>query len=214
MRHMREEELIAYREGVAEQRAVIADHLSACEKCRAEMGRIEAVLAVLDTLPVPDPGADYGRNVWKEIAPRLAEKPDRWWQVWLQPRQLAAAGGIVALIIAAFIVGRATKRVGPGDNAANREQVRERVLVVAVGEHLGHSERMLIELSNEAPDDPKQKEVDISAEQRRAEDLLQENRLYRQTALREGDAGLASVLDELERVLLDVAHSRGEGSPG
>ena len=99
------------------------------------------------------------------------------------------------------------------DNVANREQVRERVLVVAVGEHLGHSERMLIELSNEAPDDPKQKEVDISAEQRRAEDLLQENRLYRQTALREGDAGLANVLDELERVLLDVAHSPGEVTP-
>ena len=91
--------------------------------------------------------------------------------------------------------------------------MRERVLVVAVGEHLGHSERMLIELSNEAPNDPKQKQVDISAEQRRAEDLLQENRLYRQTALQEGDAGLASVLDELERVLLDVAHSPGEVTP-
>jgi len=85
--------------------------------------------------------------------------------------------------------------------------------VLAVGEHLGHSERMLIELSNEAPDNAKQKEVDISAEQRRAEDLLQENRLYRQTALQEGDAGLASVLDELERVLLDVAHSPEQVTP-
>ena len=55
--------------------------------------------------------------------------------------------------------------------------------------------------------------MDISAEQRRAEDLLKENRLYRQTALQEGDAGLANVLDELERVLLDVAHSPGEVTP-
>jgi hypothetical protein len=91
--------------------------------------------------------------------------------------------------------------------------VRERILVVAVGEHLGHSERMLVELSNAAPSGSAQKEVDISAEQRRAEDLLQENRLYRQTALQEGDAGLASVLDELERVLLDVAHSPDEVTP-
>src|SRR5437867_10029727 len=121
MRHMREEELIAYREGVAERRAVIADHLSACEKCRAEMERIEAVLAALDTLPVPDPGADYGRQVWKEIAPRLAEKPDRWWLVWFEPRRLAAAGGIVALIIAVFVVGRVRKRVGPAENVRNRE---------------------------------------------------------------------------------------------
>jgi hypothetical protein len=87
------------------------------------------------------------------------------------------------------------------------------VLVVAVGEHLGHSERMLVELSNAAPNNSAQKEVNISAEQRRAEDLLQENRLYRQTALQEGDAGLASVLDELERVLLDVAHSPEEVTP-
>src|SRR5260370_18096331 len=72
---------------------------------------------------------------------------------------------------------------------------------------------MLIELSNAAPNDPAQKEVNISAEQHRAEDLLQENRLYRQTALQEGDAGLASVLDELERVLLDVAHSPEKVTP-
>jgi anti-sigma factor RsiW len=213
MKHMTEEELIAYREGVAEQRTVISEHLAACDDCREELERIEAVLAALDTLPVPDPGADYGRRVWREIAPQLAEKPVRWWQVWLEPRRLSAAGAVAALIIAAFVAGRITKRVNMSDNVASKEQVRERVLVVAVGEHLGHSERMLVELSNAAPNSPAQKEVNISAEQRRAEDLLQENRLYRQTALQEGDAGLASVLDELERVLLDVAHSPDEVTP-
>jgi hypothetical protein len=213
MKHMTEEELIAYREGIAEQRAVISQHLAVCEECRAELHRIEAVLAALDTLPVPDPGADYARQVWKEIAPRLAEKPGQWWQVWLEPRRLAAAGAIMALIIAAFVAGRFTNRGGASDNVATKEQVRERILVVAVGEHLGHSERMLVELSNAAPNDPKQKEVDISSEQRRAEDLLQENRLYRQTALQDGDAGLASVLDDLERVLLDVAHSPDAVTP-
>jgi anti-sigma factor ChrR (cupin superfamily) len=65
MKHMTEEELIAYREGVAEQRAVISEHLAACEECRGELDRIEAVLAALDTLPVPDPGTEYGRHVWQ-----------------------------------------------------------------------------------------------------------------------------------------------------
>jgi len=213
MKHMTEEELIAYREGVAEQRAVISEHLAACQECREELQRIEAVLAALDTLPLPDPGAEYGRQVWKEIAPRLAEKPGHWWQAWLEPRRLAAAGAFVALVVGAFLAGRISKKGDVGDNVASKEQVRERILVVAVGEHLGHSERMLVELSNAAPSGPKQKEVNISAEQRRAEDLLQENRLYRQTALQDGDAGLASVLDELERVLLDVAHSPDEVTP-
>src|SRR5436309_16105340 len=151
MRHMREEELIAYREGVAERRAVIADHLSACEKCRAEMERIEAVLAALDTLPGPEPGADYGRQVWKEIAPRLAEQPGRWWRAWFEPRGIGAAGGMVALIVAAFVAGRITKHGGIGDNVVNKGQVRERVLVVAVGEHVGDSEQMLFELSKGGP---------------------------------------------------------------
>jgi hypothetical protein len=213
MKHRTEEELIAYREGVAEQRAVISEHLAACEECRGELERIEAVLAALDTLPVPDPGTDYGRQVWREITPRLEEKPGPGWRIWFVPRRLAAAGAVMALIVAAFVVGRFTKRGAADDNVANQEQVRERVLVVAVGEHLGHSERMLVELSNAAPNDPKQREVNISAEQRRAEDLLEENRMYRQTALQEGDAGLASVLDELERVLLDVAHSPEEVTP-
>jgi hypothetical protein len=91
-------------------------------------------------------------------------------------------------------------------------EVRERVLVVAVGEHLGKSEMILMELSNAQPDNGK-KLINISTEQRRAEDLVEENRLYRQTALNGGDNAMASTLDELQRVLLDVANSPAEVTP-
>jgi len=212
MKHMTEEELIAYREGVTTERAGIAEHLKGCDECRAEFERIEAVLAALDTLPVPDPGDDYGRRVWQQIAPRLPERPMRWWQSWFQPKRLAALGAVAALVVAAFVIGRHT---GPGtpDLSANKDQIRERILVVAVGEHLGRSEMMLVELSNAEPNSPAQKKVNIGSEQRRAEDLLDENRLYRQTALEQGDTALASVLDDLERVLLDVAHSPDQVTP-
>jgi len=214
MKHLTEEELIAYREGVANERAGIAGHLAACEECRAELERIEAVLAALDTLPVPDPGDDYGRRVWQQLAPRLPEKRKPWWQPWFEPKRLGALGALAAMLVIAFLAGRITKdRPSKPDVVANREQIRERVLVVAVGEHLGRSEMMLVELSNAAPRDPAQKQVNISAEQRRAEDLLDENRLYRQTAVQEGDTALANMLDELERVLLDVAHSPEEVTP-
>ena len=214
MKHLTEEELIAYREGIASEKAAMAVHLSGCDECRRELERLDAVLAALDTLPVPDPGADYGRRVWQQIALRLPEKSTRWWQVWMEPRRLAGMGAVAALVIAAFLVGRiSTTRDRTVEKAANQEQVRERVLVVAVGQHLGRSEMMLVELSNAEPANPKQKQVNISAEQHRAEDLLEENRLYRQTALQEGDAGLANILDELERVLLDVAHSPEEVTP-
>lgn len=227
MNHPNEEELIAYHGGEPAKREAIAAHVADCPECRAELARIDAVLAALSSLPVPDPGADYGARVWQKIAPCLPERPPvRWWQfdssgiaagwrAWLQPRRLAALGAVAALAIVAFVAGRVTKQppVGPEVATADTSKIRERVLVMAVGEHLGRSEMMLIELGNTEPESRKQKEINISGERRRAADLVQENRLYRQTALEQGDTALAGVLDELERVLLDVAHSPGEVTP-
>ena len=102
MNHPNEEELIAYHGGEPVKREAIATHVADCPECRAELARIDAVLAALSSLPVPDPGADYGARVWQKIAPRLPERPPvRWWQfdsssiaagwrAWLQPRRLAA----------------------------------------------------------------------------------------------------------------------------
>jgi hypothetical protein len=227
MNHPNEEELIAYHAGEPAKREAIAAHVADCPACRAELARIDAVLAALSSLPVPDPGADYGQRVWQKIAPRLPERPPvRWWQfdssslaagwrAWLEPRRLAALGAVAAIVIVAFVAGRISgPKVTPNEIAtADASKIRERVLVMAVGDHLGRSEMMLIELGNAEPENSKQKEVNISTERRRAEDLVQENRLYRETALEQGDTALAGVLDELERVLLDVAHSPGEVTP-
>jgi hypothetical protein len=216
MKHPKEEELIAYHSGEEADRVGIAGHVADCPECRAELERIEAVLAALSSMPVPDPGEDYGRRVWQQIAPRLPERRARWWDFlfsearrvnWFEPRRWVAAGAVAALVIAAFLAGRATKHGGEVSVAVDQGKVRERVLIMAVGEHLGRSEMVLVELANAEPHGAGQKQVNISGEQRRAEDLLEENRLYRQTALEQGDTALASVLDELERTLLDVAHS-------
>ncbi len=76
-------------------------------------------------------------------------------------------------------------------------------MLVAVGEHLDRSQMILVELVNNESKGP----VDISEEQHRAEDLIGDNRLYRQAALTSGDTRVSSVLDELQRVLLEIAHS-------
>ena len=68
---------------------------------------------------------------------------------------------------------------------------------------------MLIELVNTNAKGP----LDITSTQARAEDLLTENRLYRQTANHTGDPAVSNVLDELDRVLLDIAHSPSRLSP-
>jgi hypothetical protein len=224
MKHPKEKELIAYHDGEAAGREGISTHVADCPECRAELDRIDALLAAIENIPVPEPGEDYGQRVWQQISPRLPEKRKHWWDFlltqpkpfhWLEPRRWVAAGAIAALVLAAFIAGRLTKRsISPVvPTSTDQAKVRERILLMAVGEHLGRSEMVLVELANAGPQSPAQKQVNISGEQRRAEDLLEENRLYRQTALEENDPALASVLDELERVLLDVAHSPQEVTP-
>jgi hypothetical protein len=50
-------------------------------------------------------------------------------------------------------------------------------------------------------------DLDVATERERAERLAADNRLYRQTALANGNQALAAVLDDLEQVLVDVAAS-------
>jgi len=240
MTHLSEEELLTFGEAPAGETAALAEHLRGCTTCRAERARLvaelNAVLAALDTLEVPEPGSDYAQRVWREIAPRLparvrakerAELPAQsrplygggarrapWWPALLAPRRLAAFAGLAALVVVAFLAGRGVRKAdvptanSPADQSA--VSMREKVLLLAVGEHLGRSEMMLTELANTEDKSGAAQLIDISAEQKRAKDLLAENRLYRETALEQGETRIAEVLDELERVLLDVSHSPDE----
>jgi hypothetical protein len=79
----------------------------------------------------------------------------------------------------------------------SQSEVRERILLVALGEHLERSEILLLEVVN----------ADNGAiGLETATELLRESRLYRQTAHQVGDVATSDILDELERVLLDLAH--------
>jgi hypothetical protein len=216
MKHLSEEQLIGYQDGETSGREDFRAHIASCAECKARLEQLTEMLAAFEALPVPEPAEDYGRRVWQQIAPRLEEKRSQWWHAFLAPQRLAAGALVVALLLVAFLAGRVSKRVAPVDGGvtttattgtADAARVRERVLMLAVGEHLGRSEMVLMDIANAEPDGVGVKQVNFSSQRRRAEDLLDENRLYRQTALQEGDTGIANVLDELERVLLDVAHS-------
>lgn len=214
MKHFSEMELIAYRDGEAKDGEALWAHLQECAECRAELAAVEEVFTTLDAVPVPEPGEDYGQRVWRQIAPRLPEKRPVWWTGFLTLRHVGAFGAVAAVVVLAFFLGRMTTKKAPGSaEVANAGAVRERVLVVAVGEHLGKSEMVLMELANAPEPQGGKKLINIAAEQKRAEDLVEENRLYRQTAWSEGDKSMASTLDELERTLQDIANSPDEVTP-
>jgi hypothetical protein len=48
---------------------------------------------------------------------------------------------------------------------------------------------------------------DVSSDRARAEQLVASNRLYRQTAASTGEGAVVALLDELERLLVDLAAS-------
>ena len=221
MNHVTEEQLVGYRYGDGDERSrrVIEEHLASCTLCRESLDTLQGVLAAVDAANIPERGARYGAEVWQRLAPKLSSQPikelgSRWPRMfqsteWLRPRPLAAAAAVAVLVLAAFLLGRFWPR--PVIQVASQPvppEVRDRILLVAVGDHLERSQMVLVELVNAKGDGT----VDISAERERAEDLVAANRLYRQTAARAGEVGVASVLDELERVLIEIAHSPSKAS--
>ena len=128
-------------------------------------------------------------------------------------RHLAWALATAALVVMAFLAGRSfnmreqqdalqpNASAGSGQAVRDEATVRERVLLIAVGDHLERSQMVLVELAHAETHG----DLDISAERQLADDLVASNRLYRQTAQQMGQTNVAGVLDELERVLVEVA---------
>jgi hypothetical protein len=83
------------------------------------------------------------------------------------------------------------------------------VVLIAVGGHLERSQMLLVEIMNAEGKGP----VDFSTEQQQARDLLDANHLYRLSAQHAGDPQVARLLDELGRVLAEVANGPEELSP-
>ena len=209
--HLSEDELIAYALGEAGDGIHdVERHAAGCDDCRAEIEALRTTLEAAAAVPVPDRGAGYGGEVWARVAPLLPEarrvprpviRAD--WRPWL------AAAAVLLAIAGAFIAGRWSR--GPAAPLVSAEvtpdagAIRERVVLSALGEHLDRTERTLVELVNAKSGAA----VDITAEQAWARDLLDANRLYRQSARGTTSPALRTLLDELEPVLLDIIHSPG-----
>ena len=201
MTHLTEETLVELQLGDAVAPAAALAHLAECAECRAHRDEIAETLAAANTLAVPERGEEYGAEVWARLEPRLPRRFGR-----TAVRRFPAFLGLAAALVAAFFLGRHTNTpvtpVATAKGAPAPGVVRERILLVAVGDHLDRSQMVLIELAN-ATASPGG--VDVSAERAVASDLVGEGRLFRQAAAHTDEPGVADVLDELERVLIEVA---------
>jgi hypothetical protein len=208
MNHLNEEQLILHYYGEGDDALGDELHLDQCEECRALYGSLQRALNTVDAMAVPERGPDYTSQVWQSIERDVATARRARWPLQA-PWRWAAAVAFASLLAVAFLAGRYFPMTSQPVSVATDAQAGERVLMMAVGDYLERSQGVLVELANASPQMP----MDISAEQRRAEDLVDENRPYRQTALYSGQAGVANVLEELERSLLDITHAPSQISP-
>ena len=174
-------------------------------QCRAEYQSLQLVLNTVDSAPAPDRPADYGARVWGRLAPnRKAARLVRRLVCNVATALVGSGSHCGFAARRAFLLADFRSRGPTAGAGIRRARFARRILLVAVGDHLDRSQMVLAELTN-SPDGKGQ--VDISEEREQAEQLLEDNRLYRQTARTAGDNGVAVVLDDLERVLLEIARS-------
>ena len=204
MSHPSEDELILHYYGEGGASPAVEAHLSSCAACATAFATLRADLSSVTEEPIPVRGEEHSEKVWRDLQPRLRRPAPRrrpavrWW----------APAALAASLVAAFLVGRHFPAGGPFP-APIPEQARDRIFLVMVGDQLERSEMVLLEVANAEGKEP----VDVRSAQESAENLVAANRLFRLSARRAGEPGVASVLDELERVLLEVAHGPSTQGP-
>jgi len=204
--HLSEEQLLDIYYGDAPEGTRC--HIEECAECRAGLLKLSRLLdEIRGAVPVPQRNATYGREVWARLEPRLA-KPSFWHRPWIP------AGAGVSVLFLVFLAGlfvgqRHSNSLNSGpqpsttrETAGLSQQDRQAVLRGAIDNHLERSEILLAQLLHGSP-----AELSAEDEKARARDLLDDNRLLRQAAVQSGDHVHAALLDDLERVFVDLANS-------
>jgi hypothetical protein len=190
--------------------AEVDRHLASCDACRKDAEDLRRVLRSASADEVPVRGAEYGAEVWARLEPRLpaigVRRP-----IWSGARPWLAAAAVVLVAVSAFVTGRWSRSpvesprpsAAPRVTSAESRAIRERVVLAAVGDHVERAERALLTLAHTRGTAT----VDITAEQAWARQLLDANRLYRQSLQDAPSPALADLLGELEPILLELVNS-------
>ena len=231
-RHISDEELLLdyYGEATPEQRAEMRAHLGTCVDCQALDRELRGVLALVDNEPLTEAPPGFEREMWARLEPVVSgfsrtndvrldvrlkadttkadttkadtTKADTTWSFELPRWALAAS--VAALAVGSFALGRVwdTPTTSPQISTTDMRELSERMLRSEVEEHLERSQRVLLELVNGDDASP----VLLASDRERAADLVAAGRLYRRSVEEMGDADTRDLLEDVERVLVEIAN--------
>lgn len=208
MTHLSEEDLILlyYAEPGAAPGA--AGHLEGCAMCREAAAALRRDLAVCNEMAAPERGAEFGREAWNRLAPVLEDHKERsgWrpWMAWRPVQMALGTAAMAALLFSVFVAGRYSRKGEAPEMAGLSDQARDRILAIAVADHLDRVQRLITEIA----DDTSTNGEMLAATRARAEDLLGEDRLMRQSLAAKGETATTGFLDEVEPFLTEAAHTK------
>ena len=211
--HLSEDDLILhyYDEIERGDAARIESHLSSCAECQGAKEKLVRVMTLVDSAAPVEAPLGFERTAWARLEPQLESHARSGWRAFFWFPQWALAGSVAALVLAAFVAGRFSGgdlTVTSPTQAVVADGEPGRLLQAEVGDHLDRTQMMLVELVNAESDHP---DV-LAGEQARAADLVAVNRLIRQSAEQSGDGAIVAVLEDLERVLLEIANAPANAS--
>ena len=213
MTHLRDEDLLLdyYGEASPEQRIEMRAHLESCGECRALDRELRGVLALVDNEPLPQAPPEFEREMWARLEPHIRphvvsgfSRTEETTSRFELPRW-ALAACVAGLAIGSFALGRVWDRpvsAPPGASASTVTSIGERVLRSEVEDHLERSQRVFLDLVNADDSAP----VVLASDRERAADLVAAGRLYRRSAEESGDTETRDLLEDVERILVDVAN--------
>ena len=203
--HPTNDELILhyYGEQSPDDAARLDAHVASCVRCQEARNELTDVLGLVDQAAPAEPPIGFERVMWARIQPALPVR--RAWS-WRQLVPLGAWAALVVTIIGIQMMrgpdAPVTTPVPDVADAAATARAHRRVLFTALNDHFTQTEMLLVEVMN-APEDGR---PEFAFERDTAADLVASGRLYRNTASQTGDLHLVAVLDDLESLLVDVAH--------
>lgn len=208
MKHLQEEELVAHFYGEGEEQA--AEHLDACAVCAERYDALRRDLEEIQPIGVPVRAESYGQDLWRRLTPSLPAyraAGRSWWRVYSWPtpwRNLGYAAACLLLLAAAFSAGRLWEHRKPQITAAanSAPQVKQRVVLVLMGDHLDRSERLLVELKHADPDS----QETLAPLRDEARTLLAANHICQKESEAKSDPQLATALDHLNQLLDEIAN--------
>lgn len=179
-------------------------HIQSCDLCRDEYRNLQRLLNTFDSYAVPERPANYGTLVWEKLQHNIPARRRGFFDWMGSGRQWAVSCALAVVIAGAFFAGRYSSTTKPIVEPM-QAGFEERVLLTAVGNHLDRSQMVLVDFMN-APTLKLAGDHSRNEQAEDLQDLLDANRLYRSSAVQAGEGQLADVLDELERLLVEVAH--------